>query len=75
MMNFYERVVSFISFLEHSFGLMVSYISSTYSYKIVYFFLDLRDEESRLQRFHTLIDTLPKPNQDTLERLVFHLAR
>ena len=39
------------------------------------YFVDLSDEESRLQRFHILVDTLPKPNQDTLERLIFHLAR
>ena len=38
-------------------------------------FVDLSDSESRLQRIHTLVDTLPKANQDTLERLVFHLAR
>ncbi|CAB3980876.1 unconventional myosin-IXa-like [Paramuricea clavata] len=36
---------------------------------------DISDSESRLQRIHTLVDTLPKANQDTLERLVFHLAR
>lgn len=36
---------------------------------------DLSDSEARLQRFHTLIDTLPKANQDTLERVIFHLAR
>ncbi|XP_046849566.1 unconventional myosin-IXa-like isoform X3 [Xenia sp. Carnegie-2017] len=35
---------------------------------------DLSDHESRLKRFLTLVDTLPKPNQDTLERLVVHLA-
>jgi hypothetical protein len=41
----------------------------------IFYFVDLSDDESRLQRFYTLVDTLPKANQDTLERLIFHLAR
>ncbi|KAJ8304274.1 hypothetical protein KUTeg_017857 [Tegillarca granosa] len=36
---------------------------------------EIHDEKERVQSIYAVIDKLPKPNHDLLERLVFHLAR
>jgi hypothetical protein len=61
-MNF---ICVFLQKLFHFFGLFFYY----------FIFSEIQDEKERVQAIYAVIEKLPKPNYDLLERLIFHLAR
>lgn len=57
-----KKIFIFVYFLE-KFGISLIFL------------IEIQDEKERVQAIYAVIDKLPKPNYNLLERLIFHLAR